>query len=74
MRAAAKDVDTKEQIASVGTISASDPKVGEKISDAMEVVQALQPNADVRKGMAIASDHFDEVRDDVIQFVQSNQG
>ena len=38
MRAAAKDVDTKEQIASVGTISASDPKVGEKISDAMEVV------------------------------------
>lgn len=44
------------------------------MSDAMEVVQALQPNADVRKGMAIASDPFDEVRDDVIQFVQSNQG
>ena len=38
MRAAAKAVSTKDQIASVGTISASDPKVGEKISDAMEVV------------------------------------
>ena len=38
MRAAAKEVSTKDQIASVGTISASDPKVGEKISDAMEVV------------------------------------
>ncbi len=38
MRGAAKAVSTKEQIASVGTISASDPKVGEKISDAMEVV------------------------------------
>ena len=38
MRNAAKAVSTKEQIASVGTISASDPKVGEKISDAMEVV------------------------------------
>ena len=38
MRGAAKEVSTKEQIASVGTISASDPKVGEKISDAMEVV------------------------------------
>ena len=31
MRAAAKDVDTKEQIASVGTISASDPKVGDQV-------------------------------------------
>ena len=38
MKAAAKPVDTKEQIASVGTISASDPQVGQKISDAMEVV------------------------------------
>ncbi|MBR3326056.1 MAG: chaperonin GroEL [Atopobiaceae bacterium] len=38
MRGAAKAVSTKDQIASVGTISASDPKVGEKISDAMEVV------------------------------------
>ena len=38
MKAAAKSVDTKEQIASVGTISASDPQVGQKISDAMEVV------------------------------------
>ena len=38
MKAAAKTVDTKEQIASVGTISASDPQVGQKISDAMEVV------------------------------------
>lgn len=38
MKSAAKPVDTKEQIASVGTISASDPQVGQKISDAMEVV------------------------------------
>ena len=38
MKASAKTVDTKEQIASVGTISASDPQVGQKISDAMEVV------------------------------------
>ena len=38
MKQAAKPVDTKEQIASVGTISASDPQVGQKISDAMEVV------------------------------------
>ena len=38
MKAVAKTVDTKEQIASVGTISASDPQVGQKISDAMEVV------------------------------------
>ena len=35
---AAKEVSTKEQIASVGTISAGDPEIGHKISDAMEVV------------------------------------
>jgi len=38
MADAAKEVSTKEQIASVGTISAGDPEVGQKISDAMEVV------------------------------------
>lgn len=38
MKAASQDVSTKEQIASVGTISAGDPQVGEKISDAMDVV------------------------------------
>ena len=38
MKKQAKPVETKEQIASVGTISAGDPEVGEKISDAMEVV------------------------------------
>ena len=36
--AGAKPVETKEQIASVGTISAGDPEVGEKIAEAMEVV------------------------------------
>ena len=38
MKTSAKTVDTKEQIASVGTISASDPQIGQKISEAMEVV------------------------------------
>ena len=38
MKAASQDVSTKDQIASVGTISAGDPQIGEKISDAMEVV------------------------------------
>ncbi len=38
MRKSAQDVSTKKQIASVGTISASDPEIGNKISDAMEVV------------------------------------
>ena len=38
MKAQAKPVETKEQIASVGTISAGDPEVGEKIAEAMEVV------------------------------------
>ena len=38
MRSVAQDVSTKQQIASVGTISASDPEIGAKISDAMEVV------------------------------------
>ena len=38
MRAQAKQIETKEQIASVGTISAGDPNVGAKISDAMDVV------------------------------------
>ncbi len=38
MKKSAQQVSTKEQIASVGTISASDPAVGQKISDAMEVV------------------------------------
>ena len=38
MRANAQEVSTKKQIASVGTISASDPEIGAKISDAMEVV------------------------------------
>ena len=38
MRKNAQDVSTKQQIASVGTISASDPEIGAKISDAMEVV------------------------------------
>ncbi len=38
MKSTAQDVSTKQQIASVGTISASDPEIGAKISDAMEVV------------------------------------
>ncbi len=38
MKKSAQQVSTKEQIASVGTISASDPEIGKKISDAMEVV------------------------------------
>ena len=38
MKTPAKPVETKEQIASVGTISAGDPEVGEKIAEAMEVV------------------------------------
>lgn len=38
MKAAAKDVSTKEQIAAVGTISAGDSEIGNKISDAMDVV------------------------------------
>ena len=38
MRGIAKDVSTKQQIASVGTISAGDPVIGGKISDAMDVV------------------------------------
>lgn len=38
MKAQAKPVETKEQIASVGTISAGDPEVGEEIAEAMEVV------------------------------------
>ena len=38
MKKQAKPVETKEQIASVGTISAGDPEVGEMIAEAMEVV------------------------------------
>ncbi len=38
MKGAAKEISTKEQIASVGTISAGDPEIGAKISDAMDVV------------------------------------
>ena len=38
MKKQAKPVETKEQIASVGTISAGDPEVGEKIAEATEVV------------------------------------
>ena len=38
MKKQAKQIETKEQIASVGTISAGDPEVGAKISDAMDVV------------------------------------
>ena len=38
MKEQAQPVETKEQIASVGTISAGDPEVGAKISDAMDVV------------------------------------
>ena len=38
MKKQAKPVETKEQIASVGTISVGDPEVGEKIAEAMEVV------------------------------------
>ncbi len=38
MKKSAQQVSTKEQIASVGTISASDAEIGKKISDAMEVV------------------------------------
>ena len=38
MKVLAKPVETKEQIASVGTISAGDPEVGAKIADAMDVV------------------------------------
>ena len=46
---------------------------GSGMSDAMEVVQALQPNADVRKGMTIASDTFDGIKEQVLQFVQGIQ-
>ena len=38
MKKQAKPVETKEQIASVGTISAGDAEVGNKIADAMDVV------------------------------------
>jgi chaperonin GroEL len=38
MKSSAQDVSTKDQIAAVGTISAGDPEIGQKISDAMEVV------------------------------------
>ncbi len=38
MKKQAKPVETKEKIAAVGTISAGDPEVGEKIAEAMEVV------------------------------------
>ncbi len=38
MKDQATPVVTKEQIASVGTISAGDPEIGEKIAEAMEVV------------------------------------
>ena len=38
MKEEAKPVSTKEQIASVGTISAGDENIGNKIADAMEVV------------------------------------
>ncbi len=38
MKKSAQDVSTKKQIASVGTISASDPAIGAKISDAMDIV------------------------------------
>ena len=38
MKSAAQEVATKEHIASVGTISAGDPEIGGKISEAMEVV------------------------------------
>ncbi len=38
MKKQAKPVETKEQIASVGTISAGDPEVGEKIAEAREGV------------------------------------
>jgi chaperonin GroEL len=38
MKSSAQDVSTKNQIAAVGTISAGDPQIGNKISDAMEVV------------------------------------
>lgn len=38
MRGIAKEVSTKQQIASVGTISAGDQVIGGKISDAMDVV------------------------------------
>ena len=37
MKKQAKPVETKEQIASVGTISAGDPEVGEKIAEGREV-------------------------------------
>ena len=36
--AAAKDVETKDQIAATATISAADPEVGEKIAEALEKV------------------------------------
>ncbi|MCH3955947.1 MAG: chaperonin GroEL [Olsenella sp.] len=38
MKDSAMEISTKQQIASVGTISAGDPEIGEKISDAMDVV------------------------------------
>ena len=36
--AAAKDVETKDQIAATATISAADPEVGEKIAEALDTV------------------------------------
>ena len=39
--AAAKDVETKDQIAATATISAADPEVGEKIAEALDKVGIL---------------------------------
>ena len=38
MKGVAHEIATKDQIAAVGSISAADPKIGEKIADAMEKV------------------------------------
>ena len=41
MKKQAKPVETKEQIASVGTISAGDPEVGEKIAEGIDFIKSL---------------------------------
>ena len=44
---------------------------GSGMADAVERVQALQPGADVRRGLAITSDKSESSRDSVIEYIRA---
>ena len=73
MRKNAQEVSTKKQIASVGTISASDPEIGNKISDAMEVTNNETMTAELDSPYILMTDQKVSNIQDILPILEAVQ-